>query len=103
MATLHLVRYSAGEEHLIRLSSSREPERALGEGYRLLGLGMQFAGGIIIFVVGGYLLDRWLGTMPALTIVGTLLGAALSFVNVYLKLQAIGGGDRGKRGKGGGG
>ena len=60
---------------------------------------MQFAGGIIVFVVGGYLLDRWLGTMPAFTIAGTLLGAALSFVNVYLKLQAISDDDRSRRGK----
>ncbi len=101
MATLHSVHYHGGEEDLIRLSSSRRPERALGEGYRLLGLGMQFAGGIIIFVVGGYLLDRWLGTTPAFTIAGTLLGAGLSFVNVYLKLQAISEDDRRKRTGGG--
>ncbi len=55
---------------------------------------MQFAGGIILFVVGGYLMDRWLGTVPAFTIAGTLLGAALSFVNVYFKLKALTDADR---------
>jgi len=61
---------------------------------------MQFAGGIITFVAGGFLLDRWLGTMPAFTIAGTLLGAALSFINVYVKLQALG--DSQRKGRGGG-
>lgn len=62
--------------------------RALGEGYRFLGIGFQFAGGIIFFTLGGVALDRWLGLMPLFTIIGTLLGATLSFVNVYVKLQA---------------
>ena len=62
--------------------------RGLGEGYRFLGIGLQFAGGIIFFTLGGVALDRWLGLMPLFTIVGTLLGTALSFVNVYIKLQA---------------
>ena len=62
--------------------------RALGEGYRFLGIGLQFAGGIIFFTLGGVALDRWLGLMPLFTIVGTLAGTALSFVNVFIKLQA---------------
>ena len=33
------------------------PGRELGEGYRFLGLGLQFAGGIIFFAVGGVFLD----------------------------------------------
>ncbi len=62
--------------------------RALGEGYRFLGIGLQFAGGIVFFTLGGVGLDRWLGTMPLFTIIGTILGATLSFINVYVKLQA---------------
>ena len=61
---------------------------ALGEGYRYLGIGMQFAGGIVFFSLGGVALDRWLGLMPLFTIVGTLVGGTLSFINVYIKLQA---------------
>ena len=61
---------------------------AMGEGYRFLGVGLQFAGGIIFFTLGGVALDRWLGLMPLFTIVGTLVGTALSFVNMYIKLQA---------------
>ena len=39
-----------------------------------LGLGFQFAGTMVFFIGGGYLLDRWLGLMPWLTIAGALLG-----------------------------
>ncbi len=63
--------------------------RELGEGYRFLGIGMQFAGGIVFFTIGGVALDRWLGLMPLFTVIGTLLGTTLSFVNVYIKLQAF--------------
>ncbi len=70
-------------------SRDRNAGRALGEGYRFLGIGMQFAGGIVFFAVGGVFLDRWLGLMPLFTITGTLLGTTLSFVNVYIKLQAL--------------
>lgn len=62
--------------------------RAMGDGYRFLGIGLQFAGGIIFFALGGVALDKWLGLMPLFTIVGTLGGTALSFVNIYIKLQA---------------
>ena len=64
------------------------PGRELGEGYKHVGLGCTFAGGIVLFTVGGWLLDRWLGTTPAFTLVGTLVGAVLSFLNVYWKLRA---------------
>jgi F0F1-type ATP synthase assembly protein I len=62
--------------------------RELGEGYKYVSLGLTFAGGIILFMGMGYLLDRWLGWLPVLTVVGTLLGSVLSFLNVYWKLQA---------------
>ena len=70
------------------LGRSQNAGRAVGEGYRYLGIGLQFAGGIVFFSLGGVALDRWLGLVPLFTIVGTLLGATLSFVNVYIKLQA---------------
>lgn len=70
------------------LGRSQNAGRAIGEGYRFLGVGLQFAGGIIFFALGGVALDRWLGLMPLFTIVGTLAGTGLSFVNVYIKLQA---------------
>jgi len=60
----------------------------LGEGYKYVSLGLTFAGGIIFFMGIGFLLDRWLGWTPVLTVVGTLVGAVLSNLNVYWKLQA---------------
>ncbi len=62
--------------------------RAMGEGYKYVSLGMTFAGGIILFMGLGFLLDRWLHILPLFTISGTLFGAVLSFMSVYRKLQA---------------
>lgn len=62
--------------------------REVGEGYKYVSLGLTFAAGIIFFMGMGWLLDRWLGWTPVLTVAGTLVGAVLSFLNVYWKLQA---------------
>lgn len=62
--------------------------REIGEGYELVALGMTFAGAIIMFMFGGWALDRWLGVTPLFTLVGTVTGAVLGFLNVYWKLQA---------------
>jgi F0F1-type ATP synthase assembly protein I len=61
--------------------------RELGEGYRYVSLGLTFAGGIIFFMALGLGLDRLLDLMPVFTITGTLVGAVLSFLVVYRKLQ----------------
>jgi len=62
--------------------------RELGEGYKYVSMGLTFAAGIIFFLGVGWLLDRWLGWTPILTVAGTLLGAVMSFLNIYWKLQA---------------
>jgi len=62
--------------------------REVGEGYKYVSLGFTFAAGIIFFMGMGWLLDRWLGWTPILTVAGTLFGAVMSFLNVYWKLQA---------------
>ena len=68
-----------------------EPEkptgRELGQAWRYDVLGYTFAFSIMLFAGAGYLLDRWLGTRPILTIVGTLAGAALAFAWVYRKVR----------------
>lgn len=64
------------------------PGREIGEGYKYVSLGMTFAGGTILFMAAGFWVDRWLGLMPLFTIIGTLGGATLSFLNVYRKLKA---------------
>ncbi|MDQ7039714.1 MAG: AtpZ/AtpI family protein [Rhodothermus sp.] len=67
--------------------SMQEALRALAP---YIGLGLQLALGMAFFVVGGYLLDRRLGTFPWLTLLGIVLGlvavgAKLWQVNVQLQ------------------
>lgn len=63
-------------------------EQGVGAGYRYVSLGLTFAGGILLFMAAGYALDRWIGTLPWLTLVGTIVGAVLSFLSVYRRLMA---------------
>jgi F0F1-type ATP synthase assembly protein I len=61
--------------------------RELGTGYKYVSLGISFAGGIVLFMGLGFLLDRWLHLSPLFTITGTLAGAVLSFMWVFAKLR----------------
>jgi F0F1-type ATP synthase assembly protein I len=61
--------------------------RELGQAWRYDTLGYTFAFSIMLFAGAGYLLDRWLGTSPILTVAGTLVGAVLAFIWVYLKVM----------------
>jgi F0F1-type ATP synthase assembly protein I len=61
--------------------------REMGEGYKYVSLGLSFAGGILLFLAVGYGLDRLLGLLPIFTVTGTLVGAVLSFLVGYRKLQ----------------
>ena len=70
------------------MASDPGSNRELGEGYKYVAMGFQFAGGIIMFMAAGFGLDRWLGLTPVLTITGTLVGAVLSFLSVYFRLTA---------------
>jgi ATP synthase protein I len=46
-------------------------------------VGMAMAISIGIGAVGGYYLDRWLGTEPWLTLVGLGIGIAAAFKNLF--------------------
>ena len=70
----------------------------MGEGYKYVSYGLTFAGGVILFMLVGLWLDRRLGLTPLFTVAGTLVGAVLSFLSVYYRLEA----ERKKGGKGGG-
>ncbi len=63
-------------------------QREVGDGYRYVALGITFGLGIVLFMGAGFALDRWLGTIPWFTMLGTVVGSVLSFVNVYAKLEA---------------
>jgi len=70
------------------MQANSGPGREIGEGYKHVALGATFAAGIIGFMAGGFALDRWLGLTPLFTLVGTLVGGVLSFLNVYFRLEA---------------
>ncbi len=74
------------------------PGREVGEGYKYVSYGLTFAGGVILFMLVGLWLDRRLGVTPLFTVAGTLVGAVLSFLSVYYRLED----ERKKGGKGGG-
>lgn len=69
------------------MAVSRGPRGSFTEVYRYSGLGCMFAAGVLLFLAGGWLLDRWLGTLPVFTTIGALIGAALSTLSIWRRLQ----------------
>jgi F0F1-type ATP synthase assembly protein I len=71
---------------------SREPHDFEGkrsgasQAGEVLGVGMQFAGSILLFLFAGRWLDGRLGTEPWLMIVGVMIGAAAGFFSMYRQL-----------------
>jgi F0F1-type ATP synthase assembly protein I len=59
----------------------------LGQAWRYESLGYTFAFSIVLFAGAGFLLDRWLGSTPLLTVLGTLVGAGLAIAWVFLRLR----------------
>ena len=64
------------------------PGKQYGEGYKYVSYGLTFAGGVIVFTLGGLWVDRRLGVVPLFTVAGTLVGAVLGFLSVYRRLEA---------------
>lgn len=57
------------------MASPSDNERA--RLYRLAGTGMEFLGAILVCVLAGHFLDKWLGTAPVLLLIGVGLGFAV--------------------------
>jgi ATP synthase protein I len=62
------------------------PRTQTGMAFRV---GIELAAGLVVGGGIGWLLDGWLNTMPAMTIVFFILGAAAGVLNVYRTAQAI--------------
>ena len=56
---------------------------------RLTGLGWYIAACIVIGVVGGYGLDRLLGTTPLFILLGTVLGSVIAFWGLYKMVSPL--------------
>jgi F0F1-type ATP synthase assembly protein I len=69
------------------MGKKTERRSNLTDVYRFSGLGCAFAAGVLVFLAGGWLLDRWLGTLPVFTTVGALVGAALGTLSIWRRLQ----------------
>ncbi|MEM9883588.1 MAG: AtpZ/AtpI family protein [Planctomycetota bacterium] len=54
--------------------------------WAVAGAGTELAAGIGLFAGLGYLVDRWLGSLPWGTVVGALLGMA---AGMYLLIKAV--------------
>lgn len=65
----------------------REPAAGSSAGV-YLGLGLQFAASILVFLYLGQWLDRRFGTEPWLLLTSVFLGAGGSFYSIYRKLMA---------------
>lgn len=48
-----------------------------------LGYGLQWALSTALFLIGGWFVDRWLGTMPLFLIAGAFVGAGAGFYSLY--------------------
>ena len=53
-----------------------------------MSLGIEFALGPVVFGGVGWLLDRWLGTAPILTIVLAIVGVVASFLRTWYRYDA---------------
>jgi len=61
-----------------------------------VGLGIEMAVTIVIFMYAGYRLDIWLETRPWLFTAASLVGIAAAFFNFFRRVMPGGGPDDGK-------
>lgn len=59
------------------------------EGAEYLGVGIQFAGAILLFLFLGRWLDERLGTEPWLLLLGVFVGAGAGFYSLYRQLVVV--------------
>ena len=58
-------------------------------GLRLTGLGWYIALCIVFGVVGGLAADKFTGTTPLFTLLGTVLGSVVAFWGLYKMVQPL--------------
>lgn len=63
-------------------------EEGIREGTKYLATGLRFGGAIVMFLLAGLGVDRWLHTSPLFLLVGTFVGAGLGFLSVWREINA---------------
>ena len=56
---------------------------------RLVGIGWFLAASVIIGIVAGLWLDKWLGTKIIFTLLGVLLGTTVAFYGLYQMVKPL--------------
>jgi F0F1-type ATP synthase assembly protein I len=82
------------------MDPTKGPGRDLSEAYGLATLGYTFGAAVVVFTGIGWLLDRWLGTIPIFTVVAALVGAVLGFLSVYFRIRRVTESERERKGRG---
>jgi F0F1-type ATP synthase assembly protein I len=67
----------------------RRPPSTPSAAGEMMGLGLQFAASILLFLFVGHWLDGRLGTRPWLLIAGALVGGAAGFYSMYRQLVVL--------------
>jgi F0F1-type ATP synthase assembly protein I len=56
---------------------------------RLTGVGWFVAASVVIGIIGGYWIDRWLNTTPLFIIIGVVLGTTVAFYGLYQMVKPL--------------
>lgn len=72
-------------------------QEAMKEAGPYMGLGLQLAGTMAVYVLGGWLMDRWLDTTPWLTVVGGLIGMVAFFIQLLRMTREMSRKDKDRR------
>ena len=66
-----------------------------------IGVGFEVSGTVVGSAVLGWLIDRWLGTLPVFTVAVVVLGGVGAFWRLYVRLRKSMEGPKGDDGKSG--
>jgi len=65
------------------------PGRALAQYGEYMGLGLEFAGSLLVFILIGRYLDGRYGCEPWLTLAGCVMGFVAGFYNLFKTLSKL--------------
>ena len=65
------------------MPETQRGEPQLANVAQYLGYGLTWALSTVLFLLGGWFVDRWLGTLPLFLIVGAFVGAGAGFYSLY--------------------